>query len=130
MGSAVVGHVHLKVGDIPSAREFYVKHLGFDETATFGQQALFVSAGGYHHHLAMNTWNSAGAGPRGLALGLGRVDIQVPTADDLGAITERLDHFGVAVRNDGRSSTLEDPWANEITLTAVGAVGGVAAVDA
>jgi catechol 2,3-dioxygenase len=119
MSSAVVGHVHLKVGDISSAREFYVKHLGFDETATLGQQALFVSAGGYHHHLAMNTWNSAGAGPRGLALGLGRVDIQVPTLDDLGETTERLAHFGVAVRNDGASATLEDPWANQITLTPV-----------
>ena len=120
IGGAQVGHVHLKVGDIPSAREFYVNQLGFDETATYGPQALFVSAGGYHHHMAMNTWNSAGAGPRGLALGLGQVDIQVPTTDDIGAITERLTHFGVAVHDDGKTVTLEDPWANVIKLTALG----------
>lgn len=120
IGGAQVGHVHLKVGDIPAAREFYANQLGFDETAAYGPQALFVSAGGYHHHMAMNTWNSAGAGPRGLALGLGQVDIQVPTTDDVGAITERLTHFGVAVRDDGQTVTLEDPWTNLIKLTAVG----------
>jgi catechol 2,3-dioxygenase len=120
IGAAQVGHIHLKVGDIPAAREFYVNQLGFDETAAYGPQALFVSAGGYHHHMAMNTWNSAGAGPRRLALGLGQVDIQVPTTDDIGAITERLGHLGVAVRDDGKTVTLEDPWANLIKLTAVG----------
>ncbi|HQE47370.1 MAG TPA: VOC family protein, partial [Rhodoglobus sp.] len=60
IGGAKVGHVHLQVGDIPSARDFYVTTLGFEETAAYGPQALFVSAGGYHHHMAMNTWNSAG----------------------------------------------------------------------
>ena len=70
-GNAVVGHVHLSVGDVDSAREFYVNRLGFEATANFGSQALFVSAGGYHHHMAMNTWSSAGAGKRRLALGLG-----------------------------------------------------------
>ena len=120
IGGAQVGHIHLKVGDIPAAREFYVNQLGFDETAAYGPQALFVSAGGYHHHMAMNTWNSAGAGPRGLALGLGQVDMQVPTTDDIGAITERLTHFGVAVHDDGNTVTLEDPWANLIKLTATG----------
>ena len=100
-GNAVVGHVHLSVGDVASARECYVNRLGFEATANFGSQALFVSAGGYHHHMAMNTWNSAGAGKRRLALGLGNVDIVVPTADDLGALDERMSHFGVQTRNDG-----------------------------
>ncbi len=59
VGDAVVGHVHLSVGDIASAREFYVDRLGFETTASLGGSALFVSAGGYHHHMAMNTWNSA-----------------------------------------------------------------------
>lgn len=116
IGSAKVGHVHLQVGDIPSAREFYVARLGFDETATYGSQALFVSAGGYHHHMAMNTWNSAGAGPRLPALGLARVDIAVPGPDDLGALTERLTHHGVAVRDDGRTVSFDDPWANLIQV--------------
>jgi catechol 2,3-dioxygenase len=118
IGGAQVGHVHLQVGDVASAREFYVNRLGFDETAAFGAQALFVSAGGYHHHMAMNTWNSAGAGPRLPALGLARIDIEVPTADDLGSLTERLGHYGVATRDDGATVSFDDPWANLIRVSA------------
>jgi catechol 2,3-dioxygenase len=118
IGGATVGHVHLSVGDVASAREFYVNRLGFDATAELGGSALFVSAGGYHHHMAMNTWNSRGAGPRIPALGLGRVDIVVPTADDLGAVAERMRHFRVPVRDDGRMLAFDDPWANGIRLTA------------
>lgn len=117
IGGAQVGHVHLQVGDIPSAREFYVNSLGFDETAAYGPQALFVSAGGYHHHMAMNTWNSRGAGPRLPALGLAQVDIQVPTADDLGALGERLAHYGVSTRDDGKTLAFDDPWANLIRVS-------------
>ena len=118
IGGAVVGHVHLSVGDVASAREFYVRRLGFETTAELGGSALFVSAGGYHHHMAMNTWGSAGAGPRTPALGLGRVDIVLPTADDLGSVAERMTHFGVPVRDDGQTLAFEDPWANAIHLTA------------
>jgi catechol 2,3-dioxygenase len=118
MGDAVVGHVHLSVGDIPSAREFYVERLGFETTATFGPQALFVSAGGYHHHMAMNTWNSAGAGRRQLALGLGKVEIVVPSADDLGELGERMSHHGVAARDDGRTLAFDDPWSNLVEVRA------------
>lgn len=116
VGGARVGHVHLQVGDIRSAREFYVQRLGFDETATYGPSALFVSAGGYHHHMAMNTWNSAGAGRRAPGLGLARVDIQVPTSDDLDALTERMRHYGVETRDDGRAVSFEDPWANLVQV--------------
>ncbi|MET1015877.1 MAG: VOC family protein [Leifsonia flava] len=115
-GSARVGHVHLSVGDVASARAFYVDALGFDATAAFGDQALFVSAGGYHHHMAMNVWNSRGAGPRMPALGLGRVDIQVPDADTLGELQERLSHFGFQTRDDGRTVSFDDPWANLIRV--------------
>ncbi|KQO61466.1 VOC family protein [Curtobacterium sp. Leaf261] len=115
-----VGHVHLSVGDVASAREFYVDRLGFATTAAMGDQALFVSAGGYHHHMAMNTWNSRGAGRRQQALGLGLVRIEVPAADDLGALTERMRHAGVDTRDDGRTVGFEDPWANRIEVTAAG----------
>jgi catechol 2,3-dioxygenase len=118
LGDAIVGHVHLSVGDITSAREFYVDRLGFETTASMGDSALFVSAGGYHHHMAMNTWNSAGAGRRGLALGLGMVEIIVPTADDLGALGERMSHYGVATRDDGRVLAFDDPWANLVEVRA------------
>ncbi|MET4583911.1 catechol 2,3-dioxygenase [Conyzicola nivalis] len=118
IGGAQVGHVHLQVGDVATAREFYVNRLGFEATTSFGDSALFVSAGGYHHHMAMNTWNSRGAGPRTLALGLAQVDIRVPSTDDLGRLSERLTHFGHQIRDDGRAVSFDDPWNNLITVTA------------
>jgi len=117
-GSAVIGHVHLSVGDTVSAREFYVDRLGFETTVEMPGSALFVSAGKYHHHMAMNVWNSQGAGRRQPTLGLGQIDIVVPGADDLGALTERMKHFGVATRDDGRTVSIDDPWANLIRVTA------------
>jgi catechol 2,3-dioxygenase len=117
IGGARVGHVHLQVGDTTVAREFYVDQLGFETTASLGGSALFVSAGGYHHHMAMNTWNSRGAGPRQLALGLAQVDIRVPSTDDIGALSERLAHFGHAVRDDGQTVSFDDPWNNLIRVT-------------
>ncbi len=112
-----VGHVHLRVGDVATAREFYVDRLGFEATAQFGDQALFVSAGGYHHHMAMNTWNSRGAAPRTRALGLGVVNIVVPDADGLGALEERLTRFGHEVGHDGQTLSFDDPWRNLIRVT-------------
>jgi len=112
---AVVGHVHLQVGDVRAARGFYVDTLGFAETASV-PGALFVSAGGYHHHMAMNTWNSRGAGPRASTLGLGTVAITVPGADDLGSLRERLARAGVAVRDDGAVLRFDDPWRNAVEV--------------
>lgn len=113
---AKVGHVHLQVGDIDLASQFYVDALGFETTAEV-PGALFVSAGGYHHHLAVNVWNSRGAGPRASTIGLGEVSITVPTREDVEAAAARLRHRGVDVRDDGRSVTTQDPWRNSITLT-------------
>jgi catechol 2,3-dioxygenase len=118
-GDAGVGHVHLKVGDIPTARRFYVDTLGFETTFEYGSQALFVSAGGYHHHVGMNTWHSSGAGTRTPALGLGQVTIEVPTQDDLGSLRERLGSHGIAFADDGRELRFDDPWANLIRVAAV-----------
>lgn len=114
-----MGHVHLSVGDVATAKAFYVDTMGFETTAGWGE-ALFVSAGGYHHHMAMNTWNSRGAGRRQLALGLGLVRIEVPAVDDLGALTERMRDHGVQTADDGRTLAFEDPWANRIEVTAPG----------
>ncbi|HEY0248681.1 MAG TPA: VOC family protein [Gryllotalpicola sp.] len=116
IGGARVGHVHLSVGDVESARAFYVDRLGFDATLALGGQALFVSAGGYHHHMAMNTWNSRGAGRRRASLGLGRIDILVPGVDELGELGERMRHYAVPVADDGQALTLEDPWANTVRV--------------
>ncbi|GAB3613037.1 VOC family protein [Humibacter ginsengisoli] len=123
IGGARVGHVHLSVGDVASAREFYVDRLGFATTAELGGSALFVSAGGYHHHMAMNTWRSAGASRRSPALGLGRVDIVLPSNDELGSVAERMSHHGIQVRDDGQSVAFEDPWANAIRLTTAEVAG-------
>ncbi|RAP39990.1 glyoxalase [Rhodovulum viride] len=95
----VIGHVHLQVGAIPEARAFYAGELGFDITAEI-PQASFFSTGGYHHHLATNTWNSAGAGtrPKG-ATGLAEL---VLAATDPAAL------------RTGRS--VDDPWGNRIRV--------------
>jgi len=118
--AASIGHVHLSVGDVATARGFYVDALGFDVTASLGSSALFVSAGGYHHHMAMNVWNSRGAGPRMPALGLGRVDLALPDTDSLGELGERLRHHGVPVRDDGQTLAFDDPWLNALSATTAG----------
>ena len=112
-----IGHVHLSVGSIEQAQDFYVNKLGFDVTMNWGGTALFVSAGGYHHHMAMNIWRSRGAGLRQPTLGLRDVSIILPNTDDLGAIAERLSHAKVEVRNDGQIIRLDDPWGNQVSLT-------------
>ena len=113
-----LGHVHLQVGDVASAHEFYVRTLGFEVTARMGSSALFVSAGGYHHHMAMNTWGSGGAGMRAPSLGLGRVDVLVPSRVEVESAADRLAHAGFAVRDDGRTVETPDPWGNLVRLTA------------
>jgi catechol 2,3-dioxygenase len=116
-GGAVVGHVHLQVGDVPAARRFYVDTLGFEVTAEW-HGALFVAAGGYHHHLAVNTWRSMGAGPRAVTLGLGEVSITVPAADDVDALAARLRARRVSARHDGAELRVEDPWRNVVRVRA------------
>jgi catechol 2,3-dioxygenase len=113
---ATVGHVHLSVGDVETAREFYVDRLGFDATSSYGDSALFVSAGGYHHHMAMNVWRSKGAGRRQPTLGLATLDIELPSADDVGELAERMRHHGIPVRDDGRTVAFDDPWSNLIRV--------------
>jgi catechol 2,3-dioxygenase len=118
-GAAEVGHVHLKVGSTDQARDFYVEGLGFDVTAEV-PGALFVSAGGYHHHLAMNTWRTAGVGLRAPGLGLGQVDIEVPTVADVLAAEARLRAKGVPTSLETARAAAElrvaDPWGNQVRL--------------
>jgi len=113
---AGIGHVHLQVGDVPTARQFYVDTLGFNETLNMGNQALFVSAGGYHHHMAMNVWNSRGAGPRKDTLGLGEVLINVPSAEEVGKIAERLTHARIENHHTGAELRFVDPWNNQLRV--------------
>ncbi len=111
-----VGHVHLQVGDIPTARAFYIDALGFETTVGSLPGALFASAGGYHHHVAMNTWNSAGAGPRAASLGLGDVALTVPARDDLDALAARLRHHRLPFADRGNEIVVSDPWDTQVTV--------------
>lgn len=115
--SGRVGHVHLQVGDVARARDFYVGALGFEATVSDYPGALFASAGGYHHHVAMNTWNSRGAGPRAARLGLGDVAIALPGREDLDALAARLRERGIAFADTGRSIVVDDPWGTQVTLS-------------
>ncbi|WP_411720167.1 VOC family protein [Mycetocola sp.] len=111
-----VGHIHLQVGDVDTAKAFYVDALGFETTQTGYPGALFASAGGYHHHIAMNIWNSQGAGPRAASLGLGDVAITASSADDLEALQGRLKNRSIPFGSDGRSVTVTDPWGTRVTV--------------
>ena len=119
-----VGHVHLQVGDVQAARAFYVDALGFESTATGYPGALFASAGGYHHHIAMNTWHSAGAGPRAASLGLGDVGVSVPAREDLDALIARLRAQHVPFADDGRAVRVSDPWGTQVTIALADATVG------
>ena len=121
LGAQVVGHVHLKVGSTAEAKSFYVDKLGFEVTAEV-PGALFVSAGGYHHHLAMNTWQSEGVGLRAPGLGLGLVTVQVPSyalvrmAED-GVLRDAGAHEGPSSGAEVAGALeLLDPWGNLVRI--------------
>jgi catechol 2,3-dioxygenase len=114
--AGTVGHVHLQVGDVETAKAFYVDALGFETTQTGYPGALFASAGGYHHHIAMNVWNSKGAGPRAASLGLGDVAVTVPHRDDLDSLRLRLTSRSIQFSGDGRTVTVADPWGTRVTV--------------
>ncbi|SHG72451.1 catechol 2,3-dioxygenase [Chryseolinea serpens] len=86
-----IGHVHLKVSSIERALAFYCDLLGFELTTTYGDQAAFISAGGYHHHIGLNTWFSKNAPPsKRDGVGLFHTAIVYPTRRDLAMIYDRL----------------------------------------
>ncbi len=117
-----IGHVHLKVADLQRALDFYCGVLGFQLTQRFGPQAAFVSAGGYHHHLGLNTWESRGGGPPPPGTtGLYHVAILYPTRALLGDALRRLQRAGIALdgaADHGVSEALylRDPDGNGVEL--------------
>src|SRR3954469_14948270 len=91
-----IGHVHLKVADIDRSLAFYRDILGFELQQRFGDQAAFISAGGYHHHIGLNTWESAGAGPPPRnATGLYHVAIRYPDRHTLADAVRRVVDAGI-----------------------------------
>jgi catechol 2,3-dioxygenase len=117
-----MGHVHLKVADLERALSFYRDVLGFEVTQRYGREAAFLSAGGYHHHIGLNTWESAGGSPPpDGATGLYHLAIVYPTRAELADALRRLLAAGIEL--DGASDHgvsealyLRDPDKNGVEL--------------
>lgn len=115
----VMGHVHLHVGDLDAARAFYSEGLGFDRMVTRYPGALFLGAGGYHHHLGTNTWaGPAAAAPTEEDARLREWTIEVPAADDVSALAAGLEAGGYASeRVDAGGLLAHDPWGTAVRVT-------------
>jgi catechol 2,3-dioxygenase len=114
-----MGHVHLQVSDIDAAEAFYSGALGFDVMVRGYPGALFVSAGGYHHHIGLNTWHSAGASPPPPgSVGLRSFEIELPASEELERTLDRAAAAGFEAQRNSGSALLRDPAGNAVLLTA------------
>jgi len=112
-----IGHVHLQVDDLAASEAFYHGLLGFDVIVRSYPGALFVSAGGYHHHLGLNTWNSAGAAPPAPgAVGLRSFEVMLPNAAELERVLERVRAAGLDLESLPEGSGVRDPSGNLVVL--------------
>jgi len=117
-----IGHIHLKVSDLKRSLEFYCGLLGFEITTMYGQDAAFISAGGYHHHIGLNTWYSKDAQPVPLhTAGLFHTAILYPTRKDLAVIYKRVKDAnypftGFADHGVSEALYLNDPDENGVEL--------------
>ena len=117
-----IGHVHLKVSNLEKSLDFYCGLLGFEITMRYGDQAAFISAGGYHHHIGLNTWYSKGSPPASQqGVGLFHTAILYPTRKDLAVIYQRLAdaHYPLSGASDHGVSEalyLNDPDNNGVEL--------------
>lgn len=117
-----IGHIHLKVSDLDRALEFYRDLLGFEVSTMYGEQAAFLSAGGYHHHIGLNTWHSEGGDPApNSSPGLYHTAIVYPTRKDLAEVLQRLINEGYPISgasDHGVSEAiyLNDPDGNGVEL--------------
>ncbi|MBX5456126.1 MAG: VOC family protein [Thermogemmatispora sp.] len=115
-----IGHVHLRVADLRQAEHFYHQLLGLAVTARM-PGALFVSAGGYHHHLGLNTWESRGApAPPEGSLGLRLFSIELPTRAEIERVAERLERERWPIERHGEIIAVRDPWRHLVLLTPEG----------
>jgi catechol 2,3-dioxygenase len=115
----VIGHVHLHVGDIEKASHFYHEGLGFEKMVWSYPGALFLAAGGYHHHLGTNTWAagqpSAGDGDARLL----EWEVQLPTVADATAALANIESAGYPVERDATGGGARDPWGTRVRVTAL-----------
>jgi catechol 2,3-dioxygenase len=113
----VMGHLHLSVSDLDRAAAFYHAALGFDKTVWSYPGALFLSAGGYHHHLGTNTW-AAGAEPAGAGdARLLQWEILLPRLEDVAAAIASLEEAGIPVERDGDGGIARDPWGTALRVS-------------
>lgn len=113
-----MGHVHLHVSRLDDAQRFYVDVLGFELMQRYGPSALFVAAGGYHHHIGLNTWAGVGAPPPPPgAIGLKHFDVRLPDAAALDAVVARLDTARIPTDRDAGGVLVRDPAGNALRFT-------------
>ena len=116
----LIGHIHLRVADIQASEDFYCKLMGFDLVQRFGHSAGFVSAGGYHHHIGFNTWESAGAPPPPPdVVGLRHFTICLPDPVELARLAGRAQQAGLPLEEAQGGVLLHDPACNGILLKSV-----------
>jgi catechol 2,3-dioxygenase len=112
-----IGHVHLQVSDLAEAERFYNGVLGFDVIVRGYPGALFVSAGGYHHHVGLNTWRSAGSPPPPPgAVGLGSFEVLLPTPAELERVLGGARSAGLEIESVGDDPAVRDPSGNTLTF--------------
>ena len=114
-GGTVMGHIHLHVGDLRGAESFYHATLGFDKTVWSYPGALFMSAGGYHHHLATNVWSpgpSAGEHEARLL----EWELVVPSSEDAAKVARKLSEAGYVATEAGGSWVTADPWRTQVRI--------------
>jgi catechol 2,3-dioxygenase len=114
-----IGHVHLHVGDLDRAADFYHAALGLDKMVWSYRGALFLAAGGYHHHLGVNVWaGSSAVAPDENEARLLDWELLVPEAADLSRLAASLEGAGIAVqRGEGGELELRDPWGTGLRVT-------------
>ena len=114
-----LGHMHLQVANVAAAQEFYTRVIGFDLIMRYGPSAAFVSAGGYHHHIGMNTWNSAGAPPPPReSIGLRYFVTRLPNLAELGKVLDRVQAAGIVAEEQDEGVLVRDPSQIGMLLTA------------
>ncbi|WP_096439029.1 VOC family protein [Alteribacter populi] len=113
----VMGHIHLHVSELPTTEEFYHKGLGFDVVCQFGNQALFMSTGGYHHHIGLNTWAGVGApAPPESSVGLRQFSLEYPSVEARNKVLQQLKQLQAAIFEENGVVHTQDPSGNVIQL--------------
>ena len=114
-----IGHIHLKVANVKEAEDFYINVLGFELMTRYGPSASFVSAGGYHHHVGFNTWNSLGAPPApDDAIGLLWFSLKLPDTQALDQLLEMIHKAQIETKKGAEGIFVRDPSGNRILLKA------------